>query len=428
MKHFVRSLTLLVLAMVGGCSTITGDGRTVVRVATWGGAGDDSEFAKVEREIFAEFERQNPDIDIRLELIPGSQEYVRKMLLNFIARSEPEVMLLDASSAAVFVDNGVLKDLTPIIAKDQSFDLDAYFPNVVDIARRGDQVYAIPKDFTPMVLYYNRRLFDAAGVGYPKDHWTYEEFLDAAKRLTDRSRGVYGFKFANWMPGWITWIWNAGGDVLNAEGTMSSGAFDSPETQRGVEFLATLMKEGVSPSLSESAAMGVDLFTQGQAAMEISGHWALIGYAAAPKGSDGKPLLAMDDVGVAPVPTQLSASQTVMYESGWAIGKHCKRVDEAWRFVKYMTSEEVQRKYARLGLAVSARRDVAEEIAAKDPREAKFFEIVPSARPPWGAKVEKYNPVETIGQNMMDSVLKSGKPIPEALRHAANQVDKEFAK
>ncbi|MBW7927633.1 MAG: extracellular solute-binding protein [Fimbriimonadaceae bacterium] len=185
MKRFVRSLVLLVLAMVGGCSTITGDGRTVVRVATWGGAGDDSEFAKVEREIFAEFERQNPDIDIRLELIPGSQEYVRKMLLNFIARSEPEVMLLDASSAAVFVDNGVLKDLTPIIAKDQSFDLDAYFPNVVDIARRGDQVYAIPKDFTPMVLYYNRRLFDAAGVGYPKDHWTYEEFLDAAKRRTD---------------------------------------------------------------------------------------------------------------------------------------------------------------------------------------------------------------------------------------------------
>jgi len=139
---------------LAGCAEESGD-RAVVRISNWGGAGDDSEYDKLVVKFYEDFEKENPGVDVRVENIPGSGEYVRKSLLNFVANAQVDVMVLDASSASVFVDNGLLQDLTPYITKDRSFNLADYYPNVLDIARRGEKIYAIPGDFTPMVMYYN---------------------------------------------------------------------------------------------------------------------------------------------------------------------------------------------------------------------------------------------------------------------------------
>lgn len=416
-------LVLLALAALVGCGP-RDDGKIVLRVANWSGAGDDSEFEKTTQRIYREFEQENPGVEIRVEGIPDG--YVSKVILSFVAGTEPDVMLLDASSAAVFIDNGVLTNLSPFMAKDPEFDLDDFFPNVVDIARRGDAVYAVPNDFTPMVLYYNKRLFDAAGVPYPKPGWTFADFRETAKALTQED--LYGFAFANWMPGWIMWLWNNGGDVLAPDGTRASGFLDSPANVETLEFLRDLIVvDRSAPSLSEAASLGVDLFANGQAAMTVSGHWALIGYANAPKGPDGKPKLVWGDLGVAPMPTNVGESHTVMYESGYAIGKNSKHKELAWKFLKYFTSERVQSLYNKSGIAVCARRDVAAE-RAKDPLEAQFLPLIPSARAPWGSRVEGYEIVEKVGKNALDSVLNNNAPVREALTKAAQRIDQEFAK
>lgn len=418
-------LAALVALFVAGCAS-SRQGVTL-RVGTWGGAGDDSEFSRTQRALYREFEAKNPGVKIRIEGVPGSQEYVSKMLLSFIAGTEPDILTLDASSAAVFINNGVLSDLKPLAEKDKAFSFEDYFPNVVAIAARGDKVYAVPSDFTPMVMYYNKRLFREAGVPYPKPGWTYADFLDKAKMLT--KKGQYGFKFTNWMPGWVTWIWNQGGDVLDPQGTTARGALDSAKTRETIQFIDDLIRvHRVSPSLSQTASLGVDLFTNGQAAMEISGHWAMVGYSVAPKDAKGQPLLKMEDVGVVELPTQLTKSQTVMYEAGFAIGKNCKHREAAWKFIQFMTSEYAQRKLNKTGIAVSARKDIAAERAKKDPREMEFLKIIPSARGPWGATVEGYDNVETVGQKMMDNVLQGALPLDQALKRAVDEIDEDFKK
>ena len=160
--RLAKLAALLPLIALAGCQPEGTTGKTVLRVSNWGGAGDDSEYEKLVQEFYKEFERENPDVDLRIEGIPG--EYVPKMMLNFVAGTEPDVMTVDASSAAIFVNNGVLADLTPIAQNDPEFKITDYFPNVVDVGRRDGKVYMIPGDFTPMVVYYNKRLFDAAGV------------------------------------------------------------------------------------------------------------------------------------------------------------------------------------------------------------------------------------------------------------------------
>lgn len=394
--------------------------KTVLRIAAWGGAGDDSDAARIEREVYAEFERQFPDVEIQLENIPGSQDYVRKMLLSFIAHAEPDIMRLDASSASVFIENDVLRDLSGKIHGDNGIDLDEYYSNVVDIARRGDEVYAIPIDFTPVVVYYNKKLFDESEVDYPEPGWTWDDFLEKAEKLTHGDQT--GFTFANWMPGWLPWVWNNSGDVFDERGK-AVGTADSDATVEGVIWLRDLvLKHQVAPSLSELAAQGVAPFANGKAAMETSGHWNLVTLASAP-GID------LDNVGIAPLPVSRKGQEpvTVIYESGWSIGKNCKNPEIAWEFIKYYTSEEVQRKIQQTGIGVCARKDISQERAI-DQRERDFLDIVPSGREPWGARIEGYDFVESEGQKAMDGILKSGKDPYEALHEFAKNVDRHLEK
>jgi multiple sugar transport system substrate-binding protein len=419
----------LILGLVG-CSG--SGGREIVRMADWSGAGDDSEFNRLVQSIYDEFEEKNPGVDLRLEGTPDTQAYVTKMLLSHVAGTAPDVMRLDASSAAVFINNGVLLDLSSYIDADPSFKIDDFFPNVVDITRRGDAVYGIPMGFTPMVLYYNKDLFDAAGVPYPDGSWTYSEFLDAAVRLTKGD--VYGFEFTNWMAMWILFLWNNGGDVLSADGSRASGAFDSRECVEAVQFLHDLVNvHKAAPTKSQTQALGVNLFANGLAAMKIVGHWELIDYVKETSKID------VDRIGIAPPPTNLSRPVTVMYESGLAIMKNCKNPDLAWELVKFLSSYGVQSRYNATGIEVSALERIAREAA--DPAmtkelqrvvpaslEAAFVEIVPLARGPWGAKVERYNLVEPIGEKMMDRVLNQGVSPAVALRDAAREIDRELNK
>ena len=424
------SALFFLLLLVAGCSGL-GDGRTIVRMADWSGAGDDSDFNNLVSQIYDEFEEAHPDLDLRIEGTPDMQTYVTKMLLSHVARTAPDVMRVDASSAAVFIDNGVLMDMSSYIEGDASFDLDDYFPNAVDITRRGEAIYGLPMGFTPMVLYYNKRLFDEAGVAYPDGTWTFVDFLSAARRLT--TDDVYGFEFANWMAGWILFLWNNGGDVLSPDGTRASGYFDSPECIEAVQFIHDLVNvHRVSPTMSQTAALGVDLFANGRAAMKIVGHWAIIGFQSSKE-------ISISEIGVAPIPSNLDSPVTVMYESGLAIFKDAKHPAAGGELIKHLLSYDVQTRYNATGIEVCALRSVAAEAADPVASRAKnrvvpaaleqaFVAIVPSARAPWGAKVERYNLVEPIGEKMMDRVLNQGVDVRTALRDAAREIDEELGK
>jgi multiple sugar transport system substrate-binding protein len=425
----VRRLGLAIVALcLCSCAPEKSSGR-VLRVSNWGGAGDDSEYDRQVQALYRQFGEEH-DCEVRIEGIPG--EYVQKMVLNHVAGTMPDVMILDASSAAIFINNGVLSDLTQFIERDKEFNLDDYYPNVVDIARRGDKIHAIPGDFTPMVLYYNKDLFDKAGVPYPTGDWNFEEFLEVAKKLTVRDKngkvGQYGFSFSTWMPGWVMWLWNNGGDVLTPDGKRATGVFDSPENVETVTFLRDLIaKHRVAPALSEVASMGVDLFANGQAAMVVSGHWSMVGYKNAPKDAQGKPKIDWQRLGVTNLPHNTPEPHTVMYEAGFAIPAKAENPDLAWEYVKFWSSERLQKVYNASGIAVCARKDVSQARASVE-IERQFLEIVPTARKPYGSWVEGYEFVEKRGEDALKSILNNNRDVKEALTAAAQRIDQEFAK
>ncbi|HZP80251.1 MAG TPA: ABC transporter substrate-binding protein [Chthonomonadaceae bacterium] len=422
---WLPALSLLIAAVGYGCArgqTEAETGKIVLHVADWGGASSDPNLNRFEQEVAAAWKRQHPDIQIVQEHIPGSGEYVPKLLTAFVARTEPDIISLDASSAAVFIDNHTLRDLTPLVRAD-GLDLSVYYPNVLHLAQRGPHLYALPADFTPMMLYYNKRLFDRAGVPYPRDGWTWADFLDACKRLTVWPRGAshptqYGFLFENWMPGWIMWIWQNGGDVLSPNGRRATGYLDSAPTMEAVQFFTGLVQAHLAPTLSETQALGVDPFEAGQVAMKISGHWNLVGLKASER-------LRMEDIGVVGLP-QNRRRVTVLYEKGYAITNGCKHPREAWEYIQFLSGPFVQQKMAELGIGISANRQVAESRRNLSPLEPVFLDNVKYGLAPWGARVENYAQVEDIGKEMIDEILVGGTPVRQALQDAARRIDAEL--
>jgi multiple sugar transport system substrate-binding protein len=406
--------------LCGRCDDDRPDRRTVLRVANWGGPSVDASFMKTEREIWDEFERRHPKVRLQIENIPGFGQYVPKLLMTFVSGNPPDVLSLDGSAAAVFIDNNLLADLTPLIRDDATFHLDDYFSNVLEIARRGERLYAIPLDFTPMVMMYNKRIFDEAGVPYPRDGWTWSEFLQTAEKLTvvDPKTATptrFGFNFQKEMPLWFPWIWSNGGDVLSPDGRHAVGYLDGPATVETITFLADLVRKyRVAPSLSQSAAAGVDLFRAGRAAMNMTGHWSLIEYR-----------VDRMDIGVTTIPTQIGRPVTVLYATGLAISRASRHRDLAWEYVKFLTSEAVQKKRVAGGLAISGNRKAAESFAGT-PVEDAFLSEVKYARPPWGSRVEGYELVEDLGREMIEDILNGGVPVRQAASRTARLVEMEL--
>jgi len=415
--------SVAIVSLAGGCADDEQAVTTVLRVANWGGVQVESDFMTLEREIREEFERQQ-GVRVQFEQIPGHGQYAPKLLMMHVTGSVPDVVTLDASSAAVFIDNNVLRDLTPFIAGDPTFELDHYFENVVNIARRGEVLYAIPLDFTPMVMYYNKTLFDAAGVAYPQPGWSWDDFFAAAQRLTvyaDDARGgpvQFGFNFENAAPLWMPLLWTNGGDVLDPTGKRASGYLDGPKSVEAIQFIVDLLEKheyGLHPK--RRAAFGLDPFRAGKAGLDMKGHWAMIECRA-----DGL------DFGVVGLPTNGAERATVIYEAGLAIAQRAEQPELAWEYIKYMTSADVQRRRVASGLAISGNKQAAAHFAG-NPVEDAFIEEVNYARPPWGATVERYPFVEGLLKEMMEDILYSdGKlSVEQATRETAKLIDAALA-
>lgn len=410
---------LALLSLCGLSCSRPIDSRIQLRIATWSGAGEDNDYFRLVNQIYDDFEKENPDIHIVIENMPS--DYVAKMMLSHIAGVTPDVVILDASSSALFMKNGVLQDISGYLDSDKDLRRDQFFENTLLAGTYQNKLYSIPVDFTPMVMYFNKDLFDAAGVAYPHNGWSFKEFEETAARLKVglTAKQKKAFVLSTWMPGWVMWLWNNGGNVLDSTGSRASGILDSPENASVVAYLKGLVDKGLAPKLSEVTASGVDPFANGDAAMAVSGHWSITTYKSSKV--DWKRL------GVVSMPTQLKSPVTVYYESGLGIGNGCKNPAAAWRYIKHFCGYKNQLRYNASGIAICARKDVAQE-RAKDPIENDFIHLIPGARPPMGTQVEGYSFVEQKGLTMMESVLNGRKSPEDALRDMANRIDREFVK
>jgi multiple sugar transport system substrate-binding protein len=291
--------------------------------------------------IVDEFQRRHPHIKVRPVLSgPG----VMQQLSTFCAGGRcPDVLMAWELTYSELADRGVLLDLNTFLAQDKAFAAQLKTDSIGALYETftfdGGQ-YALPEQWSGNYLFYNKRLFDEAGVRPPpatwEKPWSFGEFLDAAKALTkrDRSGRATQWGFVN------TWVsfYSAGLFAMNNGVAWSSPRMNPSHLNFGddafidaVQFYADLSnKHRVAPNASETQSMSTpDLFAVGRAAMALGGHWRYQTFIRAEgldfdvtslptgPGRGGRP--ACSDIGA----------------TGLAISASSRRKEQAWEFVKF---------------------------------------------------------------------------------------------
>lgn len=347
------------ICLLTGCSK--SDNTVTVQFSGWGSKSE----TDILKPLLADFERQNPDIKVDFMHIP--QNYFQKIHLLFASNTAPDVVFINNLNLPIYANAGVLEDLSNYEIEKKSF-----YPQALRALSWNGILYAVPRDVSNLVVFYNKDMFDAAKVPYPNRDWTFDNFLSAAVKLSNPPK-VFGVSFEEESLFYLPYLMSEGGGILSDD--LSHEIIDEPESMKGLKFYADLRKKyHAAPLKSESAsATMAQMFLQKRIAMHISGRWLV------PKYREE----AQFNWDVAPFPKGDAGSIVPLDASGWAISKKSPHKNEAFRLVKYLSSSNSIKQMAQSGLIVPARVDACEYFNdGEKPRSAQvFLDVIKTSKP-----------------------------------------------
>jgi multiple sugar transport system substrate-binding protein len=195
-RTLLRSVAAIPLAAgIAGCSGTSGPafvpdgGRVRIGYGMW-----DADQVPAMQEIIAAFRAEHPDIDVTIELTPWAT-YWTKLQTSIVGGGAPDVFWMNAPNITKFARYDTLLPLTGRLARD-GITLAEHPPHLVELYRRDGEQYGVPKDYDTISLFYNKELFDRAGVPHPDESWTWQHVLDASAEIRDPRSGVFGFSAA----------------------------------------------------------------------------------------------------------------------------------------------------------------------------------------------------------------------------------------
>lgn len=405
-------------AVVLWWSLTADDASHHVVFATW---GTPAEIGSFQRLIDRYNTTRRPAHPVKLSHSEQYQ-YTERLLVGAAARSFPDIVHLDRTNLPLFVAKGLIEDLTPLMARDTAFSTRDILPPLLPSCIIGGRTYALPHNFSTLVLYYNKEHFDAEGIPYPDSTWTWDTLLAAARRLTrvDAKGAIvrYGCHLQIIYPALIA---QNGGRILN-EG-LDSCVIGSPEAAGAIQFAVDLSeKYHVSWNMLAQNLLWDDMMAGGRLSMIANGRWA------APWYLRSLPAGALE---VAPLPRGRlkKGAATVHVMSLGALGD---KKAEAWEFLKYLVGEEGQRVLNEDGASIPAFGPIAlsDEFLhhPKTPLLANhvFLDELPSSVP-WPYEQGPYVSTYTLQSQLelaVQRVLLGRASVPASLKMMEDEVNR----
>ena len=309
LKRFIILLSLPIFLC--SCSY---SNRSEITFASWGSITE----VQVLNRLISEFEKENPEIKINFIHIP--QNYFQKLHLLFASSQAPDVLFINNLYLPLYASE--LESLT--------VEPGIFYPQALESLSIDGRLYAIPRDISTLVFYYNKNLVE------PPENW--RDFLSALQK----SRGEFAVSYERDIYWAMPYILTLGED-------------------EGIKFYKNLEgKYAPHPSQVGSSTLG-QMFLDGKIGLYLSGRWMY------PKISQ----TASFPFGIVKFPGSVPADA-----SGWAISKKSKHKAESLRFVKFLSSKEGIDYFTQTGLIVPARKDCAGSLKEGE----AFFEAIASSK------------------------------------------------
>lgn len=362
--------------------------------------------------IISAFEKKYPNIHINVQTASYS-DYFTKLQTQIASGQAPDTFELNYENSVTYAASGKLLNLSRIAKKDKFFKASVYYPRAYQVFQLKGTQYGLPETFSVVLLFYNKDLFRQAGVALPTASWKWDDELAAAKKLTNKAKGVFGdFQPIQFFEFYKVLAQN-GGTFFNAAKTKAT--FDSPQGIAALEWLLSKVPQGVMPNKEQMGGLDdTAMFKAGKLAMWHNGIWQFTGLKDAPFEWD-----VIVEPGNALKAHHFFANAVV----GSARTKHPR---EVWTWLRYFTSNPTAVKI-RVGNswelpAVTNQRLFALYLNQKPPasRSAVFQSLDNIITPPVIKQQQQLQ--DTVGK-WLDKAVAGQASAADALHNAAAEVN-----
>lgn len=358
-KKVMTAAAVFSALLLVGCAGNDGTGdvgdngrREEVRFATW----DNEESLNRQQELVDQFNDSQEDITVKLESY-GS-DFDTTLTAGMGAGDAPDVMYM--WNYPLYHEG--LEPLDEYITGEGGEYEDNFYETTWNYNSINGVVYGLPVGFTTHALYYNKDMFDEAGVSYPDDTWTWDDLAVAAKDITNPDDNKYGFVLpVNPDPyDFEMYFWSNGSAYADEDGN-TEDVLNSDESVEVLETFQKMLADGVAVGSDKSGSTEVETQTS---AMMVSGAWEMNTFNE-----------AGINYGIAPIPSFGNKdSVSVLSSSGLAMSVDSKVKDAAWEFIKFWTNEESNR--TRIDYELPVLKNVVEEEGLEEGERGVFYTML----------------------------------------------------
>lgn len=409
MKKILSILFIAVLTLAGcssGSDETSGD-VTEINFALFSATAEQEATLQ---EIIAMFEEENPDIKVNYEITPYD-DYFTKLQTNVAGGQAPDVFEINYDNSVTYYENGVTQDLSEFMSSDSKSKYDE--TALTGYSTADGEQFALPSSFSTVLTFYNKDLFDAAGVEYPTSDWTWEDEMAAAEKLTDPENGVYGLVTPFSYNEFYKTAAQNGGALFNED--YSEVTINSPENVEALQYMIDAIDKGVTPA-NLAPDEDMNMFKNQQAAMFTTGTWMFSAFA------------DVDfnwDVAVEAGNTQKA---THYFSNGVAMSADSENKEAAYKFMEFYTSDpevqmlKVENDWETPAVSDKDVIDAYEEKSNGEDRSKVFESLEYGVNPPIPSGVSATELADTIDGYLQEAKL-GNLTAEEALTEAQTKVE-----
>jgi len=340
----------------------SGQGGGGITTVTFLAVGSPDEL-KAYRDVITAFKASQDRVKVQLLEAADSKDLLTRLSTSLGAGNPPDVFLINYRSFGQYAAKGAIDPVAARVASSSEFDESDFYGEALDGFRFDGALTCLPQNASSLVVYYNKALFDAAGVSVPEPGWTWAEMVEKAKKLTKDTDGdgkpdQFGLGVDTELIRVAPFVWSNGGELVDDQSKPTTLALGSPNATEVLEdFLDLYRVDEVIPSEQEIESEDVDArFQSGKMAMVFNSRRSTPGYRA----------VADLDFDVAPLPVYKKPT-SILHADAYCQSAASTRKDAAWTFIEFAVGPKGAPIVAAAGRTVPSLKSVATSSVFLDP-------------------------------------------------------------
>jgi multiple sugar transport system substrate-binding protein len=323
----------------------------------------DPEEIQAFRNVIGAYENEQPDVNVNLIEASDRDDLIARLSTSFAAGTPPDLFLLNYRFYAQFAARDVLEPIEDRVDDSDVFQQEDFYEEAMDAFRFNDTLTCLPQNISSLVVYYNKDMFQEAGVPFPKEGWKWDDMVATAKKLTrdtdgDGKTDVHGLGIEASLIRIAPFVWSNGGELVDDTESPTRFTLDTPEAQVALErFLQLHATDKVTPNEEEVESEDDETrFQNGRLAMVLSSRRATPTFRT----------IQDFDWDIAALP-QHAEQAGILHSDAYCLTKASENKDAAWSFMEYALGPEGAPVVAESGRTVPSLKSVAESDAFLDP-------------------------------------------------------------